>query len=148
VTAVVRNLFRAAASDAPIATSVPAVEPSTDDLIGGDCQCGRGPAIGTCVVTDTRLRFRAFHELPAVYHLHRVTDWACVDCVADAALDVANGVIKEQMRKVGRERAEEMAALKQQNEMRRAAGLPTVPEAIIPEGFDEWVSEGLSGGNR
>lgn len=148
MTAVVRNLFRTEPSDVPTATSVPAAKPSTDDLIGGDCQCGRGPAIGTCVVTDTRLRFRAFHELPAVYHLHHVTDWACVDCVADAALDVANGVIKEKMREIGRQRAEEMAALKRQNEMRRAGGLSTVPEVIIPEGFDEWVSGGLIGGDR
>ena len=100
------------------------------------------------MVTGTRLLFRAFHELPAVYHLHRVTDWACVDCVADVALDVANGVIKERMREVSRQRAEEMAALKQQNEMRRAAGLPTVPEVIIPEGFDAFVSEGMIGGAR
>ena len=72
--------------------------------LGGDCQCGRGAAIGTCIVTASRLWFRAFHEPPAAYHLERCTDWACVDCVADNALAVATGEVREAMRRIGEQR--------------------------------------------
>lgn len=78
-------------------------------VLGGDCLCGRGETIGTCLVTAGRLWFRAFHDGVAAYHLARVTDWACIDCLADTALDVANGVIREQMRETGRKRAAEAA---------------------------------------
>lgn len=80
--------------------------PSRLGVLGGDCLCGRGETIGTCIVTASRLWFRAFHEPPAVYHLERVTDWVCVDCLADAALDVAQGVIRERMQEEGRRRSE------------------------------------------
>ncbi|MFL4904801.1 hypothetical protein ACJ6WF_16840 [Streptomyces sp. MMS24-I2-30] len=90
--------------------------------LGGDCICGRGLTIGTCIVSASRLLFRAFHEAPAAYHLGRVLDWACVDCVADAALDVANGVIREQMREESQQRAVELDALRQRNEMREERG--------------------------
>jgi hypothetical protein len=119
----------------------PTEESSAPDGLGGDCLCGRGLTIGTCIVSANRLMFRAFHEPPAVYHWSRVTDWACVDCVADAALDIANGVIREQMLNESRHRAEEMDALVQANAMRREAGLPLVP-AVIPEGCDEWPTGG------
>jgi len=76
-------------------------------VLGGGCLCGRGTAIGTCVITATRLWFRAFHEPPVAYHLERATDWACVDCVADAALAVASGEVREAMRRAGRPRVSE-----------------------------------------
>lgn len=105
MTAVVRDLFRTPTVDAQPGNLVTDNPKQTDGELGGDCLCGRGQTIGTCRVTDTRLWFRAFHEAPAVYHLQNVTDWACVDCVADAALDVANGVVRERMREIGRQRA-------------------------------------------
>lgn len=80
--------------------------------IGGDCLCGRGAAIGTCIVTSNRLLFRAFHESPVAYHLERALNWACVDCVADAALDVSNGVVRERMRQQARERAAQLESLR------------------------------------
>ncbi|PWG13922.1 hypothetical protein DF268_08635 [Streptomyces sp. V2] len=73
--------------------------------LGGDCLCGRGSVIGTCVITDTRMWFRAFHDGLTAYHLQRSTDWACVDCVADNALAVANGEIRERMRQLAERRA-------------------------------------------
>jgi hypothetical protein len=127
VNAVVRQLRRTttvASQPGNLVTDNPTV---TDGKLGGDCLCGRGQTIGTCHVTDTRMWFRAFHEEPAVYHLQNVTDWACVDCVADAALDVANGAIRDRMRKAARERAAEIDALARTNEMRRETGLPIVP---------------------
>lgn len=131
MTAVVRNLFRTTTiEDATPSLAIekpPTEESSTPDGLGGDCLCGRGLTIGTCILSANRLMFRAFHEPPAVYHWSRVTDWACVDCVADAALDVANGVIRDRMRKVATERAAEIDALVRTNEMRREAGLPIVP---------------------
>lgn len=72
--------------------------------LGGDCLCGRGAAIGTCVWSSGRIWFRAFHDDPASYHLARVLEWACVDCVADAALAVASGEIREAMRRIAEER--------------------------------------------
>jgi len=70
---------------------------------GGECQCGRGNAIGTCHWSDGRLWFRAFHDGPTVYHLENAADWACVDCVADAAVAVASGEVRERMRQWARE---------------------------------------------
>jgi hypothetical protein len=100
MTAVVRQLRRTTPHPAPQPHNLVTEEPSpTIGELGGECHCGRGETIGTCVLTATRLWFRAFHESPAVYHFERVTDWVCVDCLADAALDVANGVIRERMRR-------------------------------------------------
>jgi hypothetical protein len=112
MTAVVRNLFRT--TTVPSRTPPP---PAVEDLpvsseLGGECLCGRGAAIGTCVVTGTRLMFRAFHESRGAYHLERVTNWACVDCVADAALDVSNGVVRERMREQARERTAQLECLR------------------------------------
>lgn len=108
---VVRQLRRPPAVTAPPGNLVTEAPPQTDGELGGDCLCGRGQAIGTCVTTATRLWFRAFHEQPAAYHLERVLDWVCVDCLADAALDVADGSVRNRMRAVSRERAEELQAL-------------------------------------
>jgi len=141
VTAVVRSLFRTTTAAAQ--TAPPAAEglPVPSEL-GGDCLCGRGAAIGTCIVTSNRLMFRAFHESPAAYHLERVTSWACVDCVADAVLDVSNGVVRERMREQTGERAAQIEAIQRQNEMRRAEGLPEV-RSWIPEGNEfEWPTGG------
>lgn len=142
MTAVVRQLRRTTPVDVqPTAPPQAAADPETHDVLSGDCLCGRGPVIGTCIATSNRLYFRAFHESPVAYHLQRVTDWACVDCVADAALDVANGVVRERMRQMAVERAAEMDALMRANAMRREAGMPIVP-GIFPEGCDEWPMGG------
>ena len=85
-------------------TSLATENPPTLGVLGGDCLCGRGAAIGTCIVTASRLWFRAFHEPPAAYHLERCTDWACVDCVADAAVAVASGEVREAIRRIARNR--------------------------------------------
>ena len=74
------------------------------DELGGDCLCGRGPAIGTCVFTASRLWFRAFHEPPAAYHLERCTDWVCVDCIADTAIAIASGEVRAAMRRTAADR--------------------------------------------
>ena len=111
MTAVIRQLRQAPAVAAQPDNLITDNPPQTEGELGGDCLCGRGEAIGTCIATANRLWFRAFADSPAAYHLSRVTDWACVDCVADAALDVANGVVRERMREQGRERAEELRAL-------------------------------------
>jgi hypothetical protein len=126
---------RRARRDAGIGQVTSVNIPQTVAELGGDCLCGRGPALGTCVVSASRLLFRSFQELPAAYHLEHVTDWACVDCIADAALDVANGVVRERMRESARQRGEEMDALVRRNEMRKEAGLPL--EWIDPGG-NEW----------
>lgn len=76
--------------------------------LGGDCLCGRGRAIGTCHWTSGRLTFRAFHDGPAVYHLVNAADWACADCIADAALAVASGKVREEMQRIARERRAEL----------------------------------------
>jgi hypothetical protein len=88
-------------------TPEPVVPPPVPRELGGDCQCGRGPAIGTCHWTAGRLNLRAFHDGPATYHLENAADWACVDCIADVALDVASGKVREEMRRsVEKRRAE------------------------------------------
>lgn len=114
MTAIVRQLRRTPTVAAQPSNLVTDNPPQTEGELGGDCLCGRGQVIGTCIVTANRLWFRAFDESPAAYHLARVTDWACVDCVADAALDVADGVVRERMREQGRERAEEARELRSQ----------------------------------
>lgn len=111
MTAVVRSLFRT--TTVPTQPALPAADDRQDpDALGADCLCGRGQAIGTCTSTATRLLFRTFSEPPAAYHLERVTNWVCVDCLADAALDIANGVVRERMREQGRERAAQMEGLR------------------------------------
>lgn len=112
MSAVVRSLFRTATVDAQPASVVAEAPSPAASPLGGDCLCGRGAVIGTCIATSNRLMFRAFHESPVTYHLERVTNWACVDCVADAALDVANGVVRERMREASRQRAEQVASLR------------------------------------
>lgn len=111
MTAVVRNLFRTTTAPAQPARPTYDGQPEPGAL-EGDCLCGRGSAIGTCIVTANRLAFRAFHESPAAYHLERVTNWVCVDCLADAALDVANGVVRERMQEQARKRAEQVKGLR------------------------------------
>jgi hypothetical protein len=65
--------------------------------LGGECQCGRGETIGTVHYSDGRLWFRAFHNGPAAYHEANAVDWCCADCIADAAVAVASGEVKERM---------------------------------------------------
>jgi hypothetical protein len=60
---------------------------------GGDCQCGRGPVIGTCTWTNSRLTFIAFHGSLPVIHEQLAAQWRCLDCVADAVQAVANDEI-------------------------------------------------------
>jgi hypothetical protein len=76
------------------------------------CQCGRGPVIGVVSYTDTRLRF---YSLEAWYCRHlgdAAADLRCIDCLTDAAMDVANGVVRERMREQARERAAQLEALR------------------------------------
>lgn len=98
------------------------------------CQCNRGPVIGIVTYTDTRLQFFSLEDWHARTH-HDAADLRCVDCLADAAMDIANGVVRERMREAARQRGEEMDALMRRNEMRRQAGLPL--EWIDPGG-NEW----------
>jgi len=123
MTATVRNLFRTAPAEAQPGNLVTDNPTQANGELGGDCLCGRGPSIGTCMVTANRLMFRAFHEQPSAYHLERVTDWACVDCVADAAMDVANGLISDRMRDQARKRAEQL------KELRPGEWIAPVPES-------------------
>lgn len=88
----------------------PFVPPPVLGELGGDCQCGRGPALGTCHWTAGRMSFRAFHNGPAVFHLANVVDWACADCIADAAVAVASGKVREEMRRITSERRDEIGA--------------------------------------
>lgn len=97
---------RPSVTDPPTAVNLTPDATPRLGILGGDCLCGRGETIGTCIVTASRLWFRAFHEPPAAYHLERVTDWVCVDCLADTALDVAQGVVRERMREEVRRRSE------------------------------------------
>lgn len=81
--------------------------------LGGECQCGRGETIGTVHYSDGRLWFRAFHNGPAGWHLDNATDWRCPDCIADEAIAVANGEVRERMNQVllkRRQEIEEMMA--------------------------------------
>ncbi len=74
------------------------------------CECGRGPVIGTLTWTGTRMNFRAFHGGPSVFHDENAADGACVDCVADTAVAVASGEVREHMRAIGmRQRAAMLA---------------------------------------
>lgn len=85
----------------------PGESPALLGELGGDCSCGRGPAVGTCHWTSGRLSFRAFHNGPAGWHLENAASWACLDCVADSVLAVATGEVREHMRSIGRERRAE-----------------------------------------
>jgi len=127
MTAVVRSLFRTTTVD---------VQPTNAEPVDY-CQCGRGPVIGVVSYTDTRLRFYSLDDWYCRHLGEAAADLRCVDCLADAALDVANGVVREQMREKARERAAQIEAIQRQNEMRRAEGLPEV-QSWIPEGCDEW----------
>lgn len=131
MTAVVRNLFRTTTVDA---------QPTNTEPVDY-CQCGRGPVIGFVTHTDTQLWFSSLESYQARTH-HDAADLRCVDCLADAAMDVANGVVRERMREIGRQRDEEFAALQRQNAMRRAAGLPVLQTAIIPDGCPDWPAGG------
>lgn len=103
------------------------------------CECNRGPVIGSVIVYADQLRFFPLSNRKAELG-ENVLYLRCVDCVADISMDVANGVIRDRMQKLARERAEEMAALMRTNEMRREAGLPIVP-GFIPDG-NEWPVSG------
>ena len=67
---------------------------------GGDCLCGRGPAVGTLTWTSGRMHFRAFHDGPAYWHHENSADWVCLDCVADTAARIASGEVREDMRRM------------------------------------------------
>ena len=51
------------------------------------------------------MHFRAFHDGPAYWHHEHSVDWACLDCVADTAAAIASGQVREDMRRIGRERS-------------------------------------------
>jgi len=131
VTAVVRSLFRTTTTDGP------ASQAEQLDY----CQCGRGEVIGVVSYNDTRLTFYSLHDWYCRHLGEAAADLRCVDCLADAALDVANGVVRERMREQSRERAAQIEAIQRQNEMRRAEGLPEV-QSWIPDGCDEWPTGG------
>lgn len=78
--------------------------PPTLGELGGDCDCGRGPTIGTIAFTTSRMWFRVFYDGPAAFHLERAADWACVDCIADTAIAVATGEVRAAIRRVTQER--------------------------------------------
>lgn len=130
MTAVVRSLFRTAAADA---------QPSGVEPLDY-CQCNRGPVIGIVQYNDKQLWFFSLESWQASTH-HDAADLRCVDCLAEAAQAVADGVIREQMREQARKRASEMEALTRTNAMRREADLPIVP-SIRPEGGYEWPMGG------
>lgn len=129
--AVVRQLRRTATPDA----HAPQAEPLDY------CQCSRGPVIGAVLAYTDQLRFFPLSNSKAE-HPDNVLYLRCIDCLADISMDVANGVIEERMRKLARERGEEMTALMRRNEMRREAGLP------LAVGFDEDGNELFAGGKR
>lgn len=103
------------------------------------CECNRGPVIGSVIAYADHVLFFPLSNKKAESP-ENVVYLRCVDCIADISLDVANGGVRERMRKLARERAEEMDALRRTNEMRREAGLPIVP-GIIPDG-NEWPVSG------
>lgn len=107
------------------------------------CECNRGPVIGTVIAYADRLLFFPLSNKKAEY-ADNVAYLRCVDCLADISMDVANGVIKERMRELSRQRASEIDALMRQNAMRKDAGLPIVP-AIVPEGND-WPTTDFPAG--
>jgi hypothetical protein len=130
MTAVVRQLRRTTTPDAPASQAEP------QDY----CQCGRGPVIGVVITYADRVIFWPLRNPKASWSDY-AADVRCIDCLADTSMDVANGVVEEQMREMARERAAEMDALMRANAMRREAGLPIVP-AIVPEDCDEWPTGG------
>lgn len=131
MTAVVRSLFRTTTSDAPTSHAEPL----------DYCQCGRGVVIGVVSYNDTRLRFYSLQDWYCQHLGEAAVDLRCIDCLADAAMDVANGVVREQMRAKAQERAAQLEAIQRQNEMRREAGLPEV-RSWIPGDCDEWPTGG------
>ena len=82
-----------------------AVPGSSATAPGGDCLFGRGAAVGKLTYTSGRMHFRAFHDGPAYWHHEHSVDWACLDCVADTAAAIASGQVREDMRRIGRERS-------------------------------------------
>jgi hypothetical protein len=105
------------------------------------CQCNRGPVIGIVTYTDTRLQFFSLEDWHARTH-HDAANLRCIDCLADAAMDVANGVVRERMQEMARKRGAEMNAMMQRNEMRREAGLP------VATWIDGDGNERFAGGER
>ena len=79
-------------------------EPGLHKITCTDCLCLRGPAVGTLTHTSGRMHFRAFHDGPPSWHHENSADWACLDCVADTAARIASGEVREDMRRIGRER--------------------------------------------
>ena len=77
---------------------------------GGDCLCGRGAAIGSLSWTSGRMWFRAFHDGPAAFHHYNAADWACADCVADTAVAIASGEVREAMRQIAATRRAPLAS--------------------------------------
>jgi hypothetical protein len=88
-------------------TDLATENPPTLGELGGDCPCGRGPTIGTCTFTASRMWFRVFHDGPASFHLEHAADWVCVDCIADTAIAVATGEVRAAIRRVAQERRAE-----------------------------------------
>jgi hypothetical protein len=131
MTAAVRSLFRTTTADA-LPTNAEPVD---------YCQCGRGPVIGVVSYTDTRLRFYSLEDWYCRPLGEAAADLRCVDCLADAALDVATGVVRERMREQTCKRAERIEAIQRQNVMRRSEGLPEV-QSWIPGDCNEWPTGG------
>lgn len=131
MTAVVRSLFRTTANDTP--------SPKTEPL--DYCQCGRGVVIGVVSYTASRLTFYSLEDWYCRHLGEAAADLRCVDCLADAAVHVATGVVRERMREAGRERAEQIEAMRRRNEMRRAEGLPEI-QSWIPGDCGEWPTGG------
>jgi hypothetical protein len=97
MTAVVRNLFRTTAPDAP----------SLGFEQQDDCPCGRGPVIGAVAVRAAGANDRvAFFPLGSVYaRLPEVAaDLCCLDCVTDTVSEMASGETNRQMQEITRQR--------------------------------------------
>lgn len=103
MSAVVRNLFRTATTDAPSSQAEPL----------DCCQCGRGPVIGVFGLrvggSNDRL---AFFPLGSVYaSLPEVADeLCCLDCVTDAVADLASGKTNAELQEMARQRRQMMSA--------------------------------------
>lgn len=85
-------------------TNLATDNPPTLGELGSDCECGRGPTIGTCTFTSSRMWFRVFHDGPAAFHLDHADEWVCVDCIADTAIAVATGEVRAAIRRIATER--------------------------------------------
>lgn len=84
------------------------------------CQCNRGPVIGVVHFNAERVWFFSMESHQARTH-HEAADLRCVDCLADAALAVATGAIRDQMQDVARQRAAEIDAARRRTAMREGA---------------------------